>query len=405
MSGIQRICLYIFFFSMNFEVWDPFHTNGYFSISKLTGIAYFITMIPSIIRFKTDDALKPIMRMILLFFGLLLFMNGIHTNSIGEYFFDFTIFQNIVLFWILINHEQSEPKILEKGMFSFALGSIALALLYYNGIGIEYSAGRVSIFGDNQNIIGLRMCISITILLLTVLKNNLQLKKTRYLLLLPIPIMIGLMVETGSRHAILAFAMVFVAGLVLFKTEKTWWKIVAFLIGIVSVFFIWQFILQNEVLRNRLVQSIYEGNLSNRDAIWLNIIPLIKSHPIFGVGQSGYAEYCQVIYGVYTSPHNVILEVLVFTGITGLIIYFYFLYLIFRRSWLNYKKEDSLLPVLLLMIAFSMIVISHILEVKIGWAIFAYAAGMSILDKNMDKLMDQTDAEASVQETAENSEF
>lgn len=333
--------------------------------------------------------MKPIITTIWIFFGLLLIMNGIHTDSMAEYFFDFTYFQNIVLFWILINHEQSEPGVLEKGMFAFAMGSITLALLYYNGIGIEYSGGRVSIFGDNQNIIGLRMCISITILILAIIKNNFRMGRVRFLLLLPIPVMIGLMVETGSRHAVLAFVLVFIAALFLYKTERSLWKIVSFFIGIASVFLIYQYIMQNEVIRIRLFQSVYEGNLSNRDVIWKNMIPLIKSNPIFGVGQSGYATYCQVIYGVYTSPHNVILEILAFTGLTGLMIYFYFLYLIFRRSWRMYRKDGLILPLLLLFIAFSMIVISHILEVKIGWAIFAFAAGSSVLNTEAEEEMHQ----------------
>lgn len=389
MSRIQRICLYVFFFSMNFEVWDPFQTSGFFSISRLTGLAYFLVLIPSIVRFKTSEAMKPIITTIWIFFGLLLIMNGIHTDSMAEYFFDFTYFQNIVLFWILINHEQSEPGVLEKGMFAFAMGSITLALLYYNGIGIEYSGGRVSIFGDNQNIIGLRMCISITILILAIIKNNFRMGRVRFLLLLPIPVMIGLMVETGSRHAVLAFVLVFIAALFLYKTERSLWKIVSFFIGIASVFLIYQYIMQNEVIRIRLFQSVYEGNLSNRDVIWKNMIPLIKSNPIFGVGQSGYATYCQVIYGVYTSPHNVILEILAFTGLTGLMIYFYFLFLIFRRSWRMYRKDGLILPLLLLFIAFSMIVISHILEVKIGWAIFAFAAGSSVLNTEAEEEMHQ----------------
>lgn len=213
--------------------------------------------------------------------------------------------------------------------------------------------------------------------------------RVRFLLLLPIPVMIGLMVETGSRHAVLAFVLVFIAALFLYKTERSLWKIVSFFIGIASVFLIYQYIMQNEVIRIRLFQSVYEGNLSNRDVIWKNMIPLIKSNPIFGVGQSGYATYCQVIYGVYTSPHNVILEILAFTGLTGLMIYFYFLYLIFRRSWRMYRKDGLILPLLLLFIAFSMIVISHILEVKIGWAIFAFAAGSSVLNTEAEEEMHQ----------------
>lgn len=385
MIKLNRICLYLFFFSLNFEIWDPFQTNGFFSIARLTGIIYFLVSIPRIISSITDVEMKPILRTIWLFFGLLILMNAIHTDSFGEKFFDFTIFQNIVLFWILINHERSEPLILEKGLLVFALGSIALALLYYNGIGIEYTEGRVAVFGDNQNIIGIRMCISIVILILTVAQNKLHLNKVRYLLLLPIPVMISLLVETGSRLAILSFVLVFIIGIILFKTEKYGWKIIVLVIGIISVFLIWQFIIQNDVFRTRLLQSIYEGNLSNRDVIWKNLIPLIKGNPILGIGESGYTKFSQATYGVYASPHNVILEVLCFTGLTGLLIYFYFLFLIYKRSLLAYRREGLLLPLILLFIIFSMIVVSHVLEVKIGWAIFAYISGYSINIETQDE--------------------
>jgi hypothetical protein len=54
-----------------------------------------------------------------------------------------------------------------------------------------------------------------------------------------------------------------------------------------------------------------------------------------------------------------------------------------------YQRDGLILPLLLLFIAFSMIVISHILEVKIGWAIFAYAAGSSVLNPEAEEEMHQ----------------
>lgn len=59
-------------------------------------------------------------------------------------------------------------------------------------------------FGDNQNIIGLRMTISITILAFSVLQNTLQLNKFRYLLLTPIPVMLELLAVTASRVALIS---------------------------------------------------------------------------------------------------------------------------------------------------------------------------------------------------------
>ena len=65
---------------------------------------------------------------------------------------------------------------------------------------------------------------------------------------------------------------------------------------------------------------------------------------------------------------------------------FYFLYMIFRKSMKAYRITGRLLPVLLLIILFSMIVVSHIIEVKMGWAILAYAASNDHLNPDPDLL-------------------
>ncbi|MCW0481660.1 O-antigen ligase family protein [Gaoshiqia sediminis] len=372
MRWLQQFALFIFFFSMNFEVWDPFQTGGFFSISRLTGIIYFVVSVPSMVRYRTGSEVRPVLNAILLFFCLLLFMNAIHAESVNDHILDNTILQNIVLFWVLVNHERTNQLVLEKGLLFFALGSTALALLFYQGIGIEYTDGRVSIFGDNENVIGQRMCISIIIVLMTVVQNRLQLGKFRYLLLFTIPVMLGLLVATGSRLAIVSFVIVFVAGLVLLKTKAYSAKMTVFVVGGILLLLIGYYSMQNEILRTRLLMSLHEGDLSNRDAIWEHLIPLIEENLLFGVGQSGYDAFCLATFGRDMSPHSVVMELLCFTGIAGLVIYLSFIYLIFWRSYLSYKQSGILLPILLIIIVVGMLLGSHILELKLGWSILAY---------------------------------
>lgn len=376
MKHLQRIALYLFFFSINFEVWDPFNTNGIFSVSKFMGYFYLLTMVPMIMKFNTTNELKPILRPILFFFGLLTLVSLLNINSSYYNFFDFSIFQNIILFWILINHEHFDELVLEKGMLSFAMGSVTLALLYNAGIGIEYSTeGRVSIFGDNENAIGLRISISIVILILAIAQNRLILGKIRYLLLLPIPIMLKLLAESGSRVAFISFILAFLTGGFLLKTKNVWTKILALGIGTIIFIVVWRFLMQSEILSSRLLQSAQEGNLSGREIIWQRLLPLIKSHPFFGVGKTGYHYFTLTTFGVITSPHNVIIEILCLTGIVGLAPYLLFLYRIFKRSYRIYKTEDLLLPLLSLFCILGMLFTGQILDVKIGWVIFAYIAG------------------------------
>jgi O-antigen ligase len=295
-------------------------------------------------------------------------------NQSATIFWIIPFFKTLFFFWILVNHEQINHWVLEKGLLFFALGSTVLALLFYNGIGLGYTDGRVSIFGDNENIIGQRMCISIIVVILAVIQNRLCLSRARYLLLLSVPVMLGLLVATGSRLAIVTFVLVFMAGMVLIKTRTHVSKIAVFTVGGMLLFIIGYVALQNEILRDRLLLSLKEGDLSNRDFIWGNIFPLIENNLLFGVGQSGYLAFCLETFGRDMSPHSVIMELLCFTGITGLIIYLYFIYRLFQRSLQSYKQTGILLPILLFIIISGMLLGSHILELKLGWAIFAYIA-------------------------------
>jgi O-antigen ligase len=294
-------------------------------------------------------------------------------------FFDLTIFQNSILFWILLNHEEIEKQILEKGMLSFAFGAILLAVLFYAGIGISYSAdGRISIFGDNQNNIGVRICISLIILLLTVFQNNLNIGKYRFLLLLPIPLMVHLMALSASRVAIVSFLLSFIAGAFLLRSATPLRKVAIIGVSIIIFAIVIKTLLNTEVLRLRILQSIQERDLSGRELIWQKIMPLIKEHPIFGMGRVGYNYFVENTFGEIKSPHNVFLEILCYTGIVGLAIYFWFLVQLIKIAFKTYTARMGIMPLILLIPVFGVLMSGQILSVKIGWIIFAYIAGHSI---------------------------
>src|SRR5208337_624936 len=133
----ERIALYLFFFSINFEVWDPFNTSGFFSVSKLAGLIYFITLIPHINYFVNIRRIKSYLVPLLLFVTLLTFVSAYNTPLSSAWLFTFTIFQNLLLFVLLANHERRDPLVLDKAMLSFACGSVALSFLFIAGIGIS----------------------------------------------------------------------------------------------------------------------------------------------------------------------------------------------------------------------------------------------------------------------------
>ncbi|HQG77405.1 MAG TPA: O-antigen ligase family protein [Bacteroidales bacterium] len=378
MKSLRRLALYIFFFSINFEVWDPLGTNGLFSIAKLTGYVYLITMLPELFSFITKKENRQFINPLILFFTILTIVNLFSIDANLGNFFHLTIFQNIVVMYILINHEQEDPCILEKGMLSFALGSLVLAVLYNMGIGVEISEnGQVKIFEDNQNSIGLRSSVASIILIHNILINPLKIGYSRFLLLIPLLLIFELLAVSASRSAALAFVTAFIAGGFLIKTGKTWIKflIMIFTIGFLIVAI--NLLLQHEVFRMRVMATIWEGDLSGRDIIWHNIFPLILDKPILGAGTVGYETYSFMVFGELKSPHNVFLEILCYTGIIGLAIYMLFLYRIFMRSYRLFRQKKLILPLLLLIPVVAALTSGQILNVKIGWLIFAYIAGTS----------------------------
>lgn len=349
------------------------------SISRLTGILYFITLIPEIKLFLKLDRIEIIMFAAWLFFGLLTLISLLNINEVSTDFFNLSLFQNILLLWALVNHARKDYLILEKAMLFFAFSAVTLAIFFLVGIGVKYQTGRLGMFNENQNTLGFRMNLGIIILLLSVIQNKLQLGKIRYLLLTPIPLMVNFLFETGSRLAFISFLFSIIAGIALFKTKKSSDKIIATAIGITSLIILGVFLMQSDVLKNRLFESIQTGDSSGRDEIWSKIIPLIKEKPVFGVGDTGYSLYTQMVFGKPRSPHNVILEVICLTGFAGLLIYFSFLFNVFLKSYQTYRKNGLLLPILLIIPILGALFTGQILTRKVGWIIFAYMIGSTAI--------------------------
>ena len=376
----QRVAIYIFFFSINFEMWDPTGTGGIFSIAKLSAIIYFITIAPQLPQFIRIDNLLSVLSPIWIFIGFLTFMSMINNNELSSGFIYSPLILNMIIFWMLINHERKDYLIIEKGMFCFALGSILLVLLFFAGIGVNYETGnRLSMFGDNQNSIGIKMAVSAIILLLMVTQNRLNMGRFRYIFLLIIPFMLIFIRETGSRQSILAFILAFLTGTVFYKTQTKMIK-VGILIGSVLVLIsIGILLMQNNTLIERFQSTSNSGDLGERDYIWRSIFPIIQGNPIIGVGKTGYEMQTTIMWGRYESPHNVILEILCYTGIIGLSLYLAFIFQVFKRGYQSYKKDGWLLPMLLIIPIMGQLLGGHILESKLGWSIYAYIISSSAI--------------------------
>ena len=372
---LQNYALYLYFFFVNFQELSFFGVNN-FSIPKFTILIYLVTIMIQHKDYIKISYIKNIIGTILAFFGLLTIISLLNINDLSARFFNFGLFQNIILFWILINHGRKDIRAMEKAMLMLALGSIVLALIYNAGIGVLIDDnGRKSLFGDNSNILSIRMVISTLIIFLTVAQNRLQIGLYRFLFLIPVISMVQLMADTGSRKGFVSFSLAIIVGIFFYKAKNNWNKIAVIIVGTFSFAYFLRFILNSEVIMLRILKTAESENvdevLGGRGEIWNNLITVIQNNFIFGIGETGYFA----LFGL-ASPHNVFIEVLIYSGIIGLLLYLIFILRISYCAYKCAKIKGIILPALLMSPIFSLLISGQILTMKLGWIVMAYVVSV-----------------------------
>ena len=372
---VQTYLLYCLFFSVNFEVWDPLQTGGWFSLSKFFGILYFLSIIPNISNYiYTSKKVYLILAPLFIFYFILLILNIFNVNSYSSDFLSISILLNIFIFILILNHERIIPGVIEKAFVYFLLGALVSTIAYFLKIGVEVTIdGRVSLFGDDENALGFRMVVAFIILTYLLINNKENLLKFSLLFFLYFPI-ITLLLNTGSRLSVINLVLCTLFFVIFFKAKYIFNKALIWILFLFSSGYLIDLILTSEVVGKRLISSLEEGNLAGRDEIWKSILPLIENNIIFGVGQTGYIEFTNFNFGMYKSPHNVILEVLAYTGLMGLFFYLIFLFAAFFQSFQFFIKTRNIVPLVFLLPILGLLVSGQILVVKLGWFILAYAA-------------------------------
>ena len=373
---IQDWVLYLFSFSLIFEYWEAFGLIKYLSVGALTGYLYlFSTLANKKIRYNKKEV-RNYSIPIVIFFILLTIMSLLNYESVSKIsWFNMSIFQCIILFILITIHlSNREPQVAKNALTSYSLGALLLVILSNFGLGMNYSYDmRLTLFGNPPNGLGFMIAIAIIIILSLVFENKNNYNKTRFLFLIPIPFMLKLIAETASRGAFvtLSIGLLF---FIIFINMKKIYKIYFSVISLLSAILIVIFMLQSDVLRTRLLLTLTTGDISERSEIFTNFSMLFEN-PIFGVGETGYYRIANKVLKRFQAPHNVFIELLIYTGIVGFILYSLFLYQILQRVIHTYKYQQYLLPGILFLMTLMLFLNGQGLFIKLVWLIFAVNLG------------------------------
>lgn len=379
-----------------------FAFGRFWTLGTIVTALYLLLLLPKLKFFlQTLQQRRSLIALPFVWIVLLTIVNGFYYNPLyGVPIVNTTIIMCFVLYVFMLVHLKQDISAANYLLYGFVFGNIIMSFLFLAGIGVEIdpTSMRLQMFGSNSNQLGVYMSYSIIVIVNDwILRDTLKLLAFRWgLILLLIPQGV-LLLATASRTAFLIVVLALICIVLLYKTKRLFVKILFIIAGCWLIMFGYSSIMGGDsTLATRMETTTDENNLSGRDSIWDALFPYVSKHPLFGVGQTGYVEVSMealsetkitdsgATYGF--SPHNVLLEILLYTGIVGLVIMLLFWGKIGLTALKIYINSTNTTLLLCLIPVMGCIVSGQILGDKVAWMLYACIAAYVFRTKRPSRI-------------------
>ena len=126
---------------------------------------------------------------------------------------------------------------------------------------------------------------------------------------------------------------------------------------------------------------IAEGNFGGRSSMGCVCLRVSENFYLAMVFLELTQSYQYLGYAGET-PHNIILQTLIYAGIPGLFFYSLFIYRIFKASYICYRDINLLMPALLVSPLLGYFMLTQSISEKIVWVMMAYIAGTYLFNNS-----------------------
>ncbi|MEN5233484.1 O-antigen ligase family protein [Sphingobacterium faecium] len=379
---IEKFILLLFSFFLAFGKYDPFHTGGlYFdAITVFALIVIFSNANKS--RLWNKEYSKQyylLFSIALLFYIASMFYGLSYTNEIPikiKYIFAITIF-------IFFSYKFSEDESLKyKSLLLFGLACGLIAVGYKLGLfnkEFQFNKGRLLIFGENPNSISARLAAGFIALYYNILEDPLRLGKKRFVLAIFLIPLVLFVIDTGSRGSFIILVLGFILLTLVSKIHIG----IKFFLGLISLFIASYLLLALE--QSSLLSRFQDKDITGgRERIW-NIIFEIVQNNLWGVGEEGYLIEMGLITDRVQDAHNLFLYLLVCGGWLALTLFLIFLWKLFRKSYVQFRKKNVLPFIFFVFFVFLMTKTGGIMTYLIMWYFLAYINSYSLTDRQYEK--------------------
>lgn len=388
--NLKNKFLLLFVFSIPFEYWDPFGIASFFTVTKIAGFAYagigFL-----MIRQSFDPRVYRSVQYLLVFWFLLVMLSMFnYTGNNTVSIFNFTLLQNIILYWLIASDLQNK-NIQPKYVFlAFVLSIILMSGLLAIGVGIshEYIEGssRITFFENNSNTVGVLSGLAIVFSIYFTINSSQNFGKKGFLILLALPSFFNMLLLSGSRGALITVAFS-VSVMLIMNKGVPYKKMLQIAILIVATIIFLDRLSESELMYKRMTQFIEEGDTAGRGEIWEDVLEIAVNRPFLGYGATGFENEMSKVYGARRDSHNLFLYILVTTGIVGLSIFFCFLYPHLKYALQDLKKGNILKIVLFVFYLTTVIKSGGAINNKLMWLILAIILSASFYIDPQKKIL------------------
>ena len=377
MRRLRHFLIFLLGLSIPFNNYAISFAGTTWSLGLISSALYFISMLSDF--HKIPVIVKIYGRFILniFYFAIMLtFANVINANIYGTPVFPTTLFLCCVLFYVLLLHDKLDNGVILRCVYGIAFGCILMSILFLLGIGVTIGDdARIVMFGENANLLGVYMCLGAVIIfnrfILNEKPNRRLFKCIWYIILVPI---ILLLVSTSSRVAFISLILSFFLSVFLYRTRRRLRKYLLLFILVIVGFILYRYLLDSDfIILQRLQMVTQEGGLSGRDEIWSKLWPDVINHLFYGVGVTGYVDISMESLGMLFvsggntygySPHNVLIELILYTGIWGFLLFVGFWWKTCHSALVAIKTSSDALPFILFVSIIGCILSGQILNDK-----------------------------------------
>ncbi|PKA96795.1 O-antigen ligase [Flavobacteriaceae bacterium MAR_2009_75] len=382
LQKINKYCFFLLVFSVTFENWDPFNLSGIVSVTYMASILYILSWLPLLKSQFRLSSFKQYLIPLTLFTIIGIFSTALNSGYAESYqdSYDLRVITLIILMFLIVNHFYNDKTLVYEALNIYVISIILLYILALSGVGTEFKNGRLLLFGENPNSIGVKAVVAFLVVVSRLINDKLSLKKI-LLNSLFVFSTLNLIILTGSRGALLS-VFLGLAVLILFMKITIWKKILLTIGGIgFSILFLGIVMKTNPAFERRIMNTIETGDTGRND-LWESSLIIIEDNLFLGVGLAGALPEMMKYTGRLIDPHNVFLYVLMTTGLFGFLFYLIFILKLWKNLHQSFKRNGRVVfLVMLAVVLFNMGKTGGAIGKIFFWFFFAILIG-STFDKN-----------------------